>query len=144
MIFRKLNRPDIVIKGLPNGLKNLPNVIIDIGKHYNTTFTIRDIDNVNYINNGNAILVKFTSALLRDVIMGEYFKSVKTEPLMLSHIILDPAAVNLNKRVFLNDHFPPATGKLNALCAKLRKDNKIIKYKIKNADKPIAVLTLPN
>lgn len=46
------------------------------------------------------------------------------------------------KRVFLNDHYSPAAGKLNGMCRKLLKENVIKKFKVLDADKPKAKLIM--
>ena len=75
--------------------------------------------------------------------MDEYFKTIKTQPLKASDFVTDVRIPDnlLNHRVFLNEHYSPAAGKLNALCLKLRQSKIINKYKLINAVKPVAVVT---
>lgn len=145
-LYKKFNRADIVVGGLPNGLQNIPNAIIQLGSFYKTPVTLQDINYACYINNGKAILVKFNSVFLRDAIMKEYFSLMKTQPLLASNLVVDPMipAAALTGRVFLNDHFSPAAGKLNAQCRKLLQNKIISKFRVINAAKPVAKLTMPD
>lgn len=80
------------------------------------------------------MLVKFNNVDVRDSVMREYFK---TRSLKLNDIIES----ELDSRVFLNEHFSPATANLNFMCHKLLREKIILKYRIINADKPKAKLT---
>lgn len=168
MLHRKFNRADFIINGLPNNLIDLSSVIFDLGSFYKIPIVVRDINHVCYINSKRSVLVKLNSVSLRDAIMREYFKTLKSRPLLISDLVpindvarqddhMAPTQENqndithqndkrdtlrINKRVFLNDHYPPAAGKLNALCKKLLKDKIIIKFTVVNADKPFAKLTM--
>lgn len=145
VLYKKFNRADIVVGGLPKGLRNIPDTIIQLGSFYKIPVTLQDINYACYINNGKAILVKFNSVFLRDAIMKEYFNLMRTQPLLASNLVVDPMipAVALNGRVFLNDHFSPAASKLNAQCRKLLQDKIISKFRVINAAKPVAKLTMP-
>lgn len=78
--------------------------------------------------------------------MSAYLKNMMTRPLKVSDCIVDsgiPCEI-LNYRIFLNNHLTPPAGKLNPPNFMLRQDKTIIKYKIMNAAKPSAVMTLPD
>lgn len=146
LLYMKFNRPDLIINGLPDCLKNVRNTIIDLASFYEISISPQDINLAFYTNNKKSVLVKFNSVFLRDEIMREYFKSIKTQPLKASDFITEPKipVKLLDRRIFLNEHYSPAAGKLNAICLKLRHSKLVNKFKIINAVKPIAVLTLPD
>lgn len=78
--------------------------------------------------------------------MNAHFKNMKTRPLKVSDCIVAssiPCEI-LICRIFLNDHLAPAAVKLDATCFKSQQDKTIIIYKIANAVKLPAVLTLPD
>lgn len=141
-LYKKFNRADLVINGLPSGLRSLSSAIVELGSYYKVPMNLSDLNHVCYINKQRAVLVKFNSVLVRDSIMSEYFKTIKTKPLKLPNIVTDSDAADIDKRIFLNDHYSPAAGKLNGLCRKLLKEKIIRKFKLINADKPVSVLTL--
>ncbi|KNC20782.1 hypothetical protein FF38_00079 [Lucilia cuprina] len=133
-------------KEMSSCVKELKSDTVDCNKSIRRVETSTDDHQAIYINKKKYILVKFNSTLIRDNIMDEYFKTIKTQPLMASDFVTDqkiPSSL-LKKRVFLNEHYSPMAGKLNALCLKLRQNKIISKYKLINAEKPFAILTLPD
>lgn len=143
-LYMKFNRPDLSINGLPDCLKDVKNTVIDLASFYEIFVSPQDINLAFYTNNKKSVLVKFNSVCLRDEIMREYFKSIKTQPLKASDFITD-SRIPLNlldRRIFLNDHYSLAASKLSALRLKLRQNKVISKFKIINAVKPKAVLTM--
>lgn len=140
VLHRRLNRPDIVVAGLPEGLSDLVAPVIALGSFFNIVVTRQDVNHVCYMNNRRQILIKFNSVFLRDSIMREYFK---TRALKVGDIIEGDGS-DLVNRVYLNDHFSPAAAQLNAVCRKLLRQRIVTKFKILNADHLKAKLTLPN
>lgn len=148
-LHRKLNRADLVVSGLPEGIECLVSPIIELGSVYQVPVARNDINHVCYINKRTSVLVKFNNVFVRDEIVKKYFNSMKTRPLIVSDLVkLDFQNGNaqenmiINKRVYLNDHYPPATGKLNAVCRRLLKEKTILKFRIINSDKPKAKLMM--
>lgn len=47
-------------------------------------------------------------------------------------------------RIYLNDHYSPATGRLNGICRKLLKEKMIVKFKMLNTDKPMVRVMRPD
>lgn len=139
VLHRRLNRPDIVIRGLPAGLEDLVVAVVALGAFFNIPIAGHDISHACYINKKGLILVKFNNVFVRDKIMSEYFK---TRTLKVSDIIDGGVADGVESRVFLNDHYTPAASRLNVACRKLLIDKKIKKYRLFNADKLKAKITL--
>lgn len=135
ILHHRLNRSNIIISGLPAGLVDLPKIVCSLCSFFKIAVSDRDINYVCYINNKRLILAKFNSVSIRDELMRGYFKK---KSLNLSDII----GGEICSRVYLNDHFSPAASTLNALCRKLKRNKKIVKYKILNTDKALAKLTL--
>lgn len=131
---RRLNRTDIIINGLPAGIKDLYVPVIRIASICNTMLTQSDIQHCCYLSNGKAVLVKLNSVFLRDSIMINYHKK---DSILLSDVVPEGVA----SRVFLNDNLNDATGKLLFMCRRLREQNKIQKFKLFSADRPKAILT---
>lgn len=134
-LHRKINRPDIVINGLPAGLSNLYQCLEDTCLFYKINITKSDVNNICYINKERSVLVKFNSVLIRDDVMRAYFK---TKSLKLSDVM----ETEISSRVYLNDHLPPATSKLNGICRRLYKEKKILKFVLIHSDIPKARLFL--
>lgn len=131
ILHKRLNRSDILIGGLPEGLEDLEAPVIAIGSFFKVEITSLDINQVCYINRKKQVLVKFNKVSKRDCLMREYFK---TRNLKVSDV-LDVACSDLSNRVYLNDHFTPAAAHLNAICKKLRQRKVITKFKVLNTDK---------
>lgn len=152
VLYRKLNRSNIVIRGLPAGLPNLVSVVVALGAFFKISVERNDINHVCYLNNKRLVLVVFNNVMIRDDIMKQYFKTrTLRRPDIIGDILIrndggsaSSSGGKITDRVFLNDHFSPIAGKLNAECRKLLQDKIISKYKIFNNDKLRAVLTLPN
>ncbi|KNC25473.1 hypothetical protein FF38_05860 [Lucilia cuprina] len=135
VLHRRLNRADIIISGLPNGIENLFDPIIKIGSYYNISISKSDINHVCYIHQRKSVLVKFNNVFLRDNIMSAYFKTRSLK-------VADVVEGNIDLRIYLNDHYGPAAGKLNAICRKLLQKKVINKYRILNGDKLLVKLTM--
>lgn len=112
VLHKRLNHGDIVVSGLPSGLDNLVDIAIKLCSLYNINVHPADFNHVCYMYNRKAILIKLNSVFLRDSIMKEYYK---TRTLKVSDLVDG----DIDRRVYLNDHFSPAAGKLNALCRRL-------------------------
>lgn len=140
VIHRRLNRANVVVAGLPEGIPDLVAVVIALGDFYNVSITRQDIHHVCYLRNRKQVLIKFNSVIIRDDVMKEYFK---TRSLKVGDLIEGDGS-DLVNRVYLNDHFSPAASQLNALCRKLLRLQLVRKFKIINSDKLRAKLTLPN
>lgn len=87
------------------------------------------------MNNKKLILVKFNNVMVRDNVMKEYFK-------LRSLTVKDILGGEVASRVYLNDHYSPAASSLNNLCRKMLHLKIISKYRIVNADRLMAKLTL--
>ncbi|KNC22124.1 hypothetical protein FF38_08091 [Lucilia cuprina] len=135
VLHKRLNRADVVVVGLPGGLDDLVATAIKICSHYNINVTRGDINYVCYMHNRKALLVKFNSVHLRDCVMKEYYKTRTLK-------VCDVMGGDIDRRVYLNDHHSPAAAKLNMICRRLLRLKVITKYKILNADKVKAKLTL--
>lgn len=136
-LHRRINRCDIIINGLPDGLENLLECVIAIGSFYKIILSNSDINHVFYANQNRSIIVKFNSVHIRDSIMKEYFK---TRNLLLKNVI----GGEITSRLYLNDHLSPASSRLNMLCRRLIKQQKILKFMMVHSDKPRVRLTLLN
>lgn len=134
VLHRRMNRADIIIGGLPSGLDDLYAAVTSICSFLKIDLTNNDISHVCYMNARKLVLARFNSVLIRDNVMKAYFKD---RSLKLFNVI----GGDIDSRVYLNDHYSPAAGNLNALCRKLLKRQLISRYKIINADKLKAKLT---
>lgn len=142
VLHRRLNRGDIVVSGLPEGLTDLVSPVIALGATYNVAVNVGDVSHVCYMNHRKLLLVKFNNVMARDKIMREYFK---TRSLKISNLISDAQfGGDLESRVYLNDHYSPAASNFNGLCRKLLRSKCISRFKIINSDKLSAKLTLPD
>lgn len=137
ILYRRLNRPNFIINGLPTGLPDLLDPIIKIGSIFNVTLTDSNIQQLCYINKGKSVLVRLNNVSLRDKIMKEYFK---TRSLKLCEVI----GGDIENRIYLNDHFSPGASALNSVCRRILRLKYVKKFKILNKDKLEAELTLPN
>ncbi|XP_073830855.1 uncharacterized protein [Musca autumnalis] len=140
IMHKRINRSDILIGGLPEGIDDLEAPVIALGTFYNIPVTSMDINHVCYINRKKQILVKFNKVSKRDLLMKEYFK---TRNLKVSDL-LGTQGVGLTSRVYLNDHFSPAAARLNFVCKKLQRLKMVSKFKILNSDILKAWLRFPD
>lgn len=103
-LYKKFNRSDIIIGGIPNCLDDVIATIINLAAFYDIRIISSDIHQACYINNKKMVFVKFNNVDVRDKIMKEYFKTLKTQPLKASDFVTDSSIpINLlNNRVFLN------------------------------------------
>lgn len=154
---RQLYRSDILVNGLPSDLKRekLYDVAFKIGQILNVDIQHNDINICSYIKQKKEVLIKFNSVFKRDMVVKNYFES---RSLKLSQLITNdsqnsaeangetvtersqPIAASEN-RVYINDHLPPIAAKLNFICRKMRKENKIKKFKLFNRDVPEVKIT---
>ncbi|KNC31662.1 hypothetical protein FF38_10084 [Lucilia cuprina] len=133
----RLNRADIIVKGLPKHIKNLRVPILKIASLCGLPISHDGIQHCTYINNGRAVLVKLNSVQHRDKIMMNYSKK--------QHIVLkDIIGGDITSKVFLSDHLTRVAANLISICRDLRIENKILKYKFINADTPKVRVTLPD
>lgn len=137
VLLKRNNRNDILINGLPKYQENIYDIVMKIFKELEVNIELNDIINCHFINNGNTVLVKVNNVRKRDLAMMNYFKSRR---LSLSSFV----TTDINKRIYLNDHHTPKVGRLLFECRKLRKQQKILKFRLINADKPKIKVTLTN
>lgn len=137
ILQRRLNRADIVINGLPDGILNLREPIVKIATLCNIELSPLDIQHCCYFSNGKSVIVKFNSVYARDCIMANYHRK---GALLLSDVL----DVNVRSRVYLNDHLNRAASKLMYICRRLKKFSKIKKFKLINADRPRAQVEMLN
>lgn len=137
LLHKRINRADIVVNGLPSGLDDLCDVAVKIFAHYNIIISKNDIYHVCYMYNHKSILIKLNSVILRDSLMNEYYK---TRMLKIGDVLDN----EIDHRVYLNDHFSPAAGRLNSLCRRLLRLKIISKFKILNMDKLKVKVTMPD
>lgn len=135
ILQRRLNRSDIIIKGLPKYIKNLRKPIIKIASLCNVCIYYSDIQHCTYFNGGKSVIVKFNSVQIRDAIMINYRRNIKIK-------VKDIVGGNANSNVFLNDHLTPSAKELIAVCKNLKLAGKIKKYSYKNYDVPKAKIFL--
>ncbi|XP_061390345.1 uncharacterized protein LOC133325636 [Musca vetustissima] len=109
ILQRRLNRADIVINGLPDGIRDLRQPITKIFAFCNVTVSSADIQHICYMSKGKSVLVKLNSVYLRDTIMANYHKS---NQILLNDIV----GGDVNSRVYLNDHLTQTSSKLLYLC----------------------------
>lgn len=99
VLERRLNRSNILIKGLNKGIKNLRKPVLKIASICNVSIQHTDVQHCCYIGNGEVVLVKFNSIYLRDTIMANYFK---IKSILLKDVIGEDDDTN-NKAVDGND-----------------------------------------
>lgn len=126
---RRLNRSDIIIKGLPKSIKNLRKPIVKVASLCGVRLYYSDIQHCTYFAGGKSVLVKFNSVQIRDTIMINYRKNISIK-------VNDVIGGAGNTDVFLNDHLTSAAKELIAVCKNLRTSNIIRKYTYKNYDIP--------
>lgn len=135
---RRQNRANILVKGLPHGIKNLREPIVKIGSICNIQLSPLDINHCCYISSGNSVLVKFNSVHIRDCIMVNFSKL--SNPILANNVTKE----NINNRIFLNDHLLPNAANLMYTCRKLCNEKIIQSFKLINGDKPIVAVIFNN
>lgn len=138
ILQRRLNRADIIIRGLPKRIRNLRDPILKIGSLCGVCLTYSDLQHCTYFAGGNAVLVKFNSVQLRDFLMINYNKH---RNLYLKDVVFTEDNNNQCK-IVLNDHLTDAAKNLIAVCRRLKTDGKIARYKFMNYDVPKAKITM--
>ncbi|XP_073825146.1 uncharacterized protein [Musca autumnalis] len=138
ILTRRLNRSNVIINGLPDGIKMLREPVMKIASLCGIDIRPSDINHCCYISKGKSILVKFNSVYLRDGLMASYQR--RRNPLLLCEV----TGVSVRSRVYLNDHHNRAASKLMYLCRKLWRCKKIRKFKLLSADNPKALVMLPD
>lgn len=137
VLHKRINRADIVVSGLPDGLDDLIAPIVKIGSIFDVEISPLNINHACYFNNRKAVLYKFNNVFLRDRIMKAYFKTKSIK-------ICDVIGGEIDMRLYLNDHFSPASGKLRYICSRLLHKKVIMKYRILNTDIVKAKIVLVN
>lgn len=171
ILQRRLNRSDILIRGLTKGIKNLRKPVLKIAVLCNVSLQHTDIQHCCYMAGGEVVLVKFNSIYLRDTIMANYFK---IKSIYLKDILGDDDkhvgdverngcdgvenggggvgygnggadrvndGSDIEKRIFLNDHLTPIASKLVYLCRDLKRKQIILKFTHINTDVPKVKIT---
>lgn len=133
-LMRRINRPDIIITGLPAALPNLMETILKLGVVYDIPLVENDVNHIMYIKSFKEVLVKFNTIAVRDKLMKKYYE---TRDLKLNDLI----GGELSERVFLNDHLTPMANKLSFICRRLKRDKQITKFKFHNSDLPTVEIT---
>lgn len=126
---RRLNRSNIIVRGLPKSISNLRDPIIKICSVCDVTVTNSDIQHCTYFGGDKAVLVKFNSVQLRDQIMINHHKG---RSIRLKDII----GGDIESRIYLNDHLTPQAKQLVDTCKNLKLQQKIKKYTHLNYNVP--------
>ncbi|XP_037825488.1 uncharacterized protein LOC119613538 [Lucilia sericata] len=135
ILQRRLNRANVVIWGLPKKIKDLRTPVRKIFSLCNVSVSDTDLQHCTYFAGGKAVLVKFNSIQVRDIVMFNYNKA---RNIKLSDVI--PSSVH--SKIIINDHLTDAARKLISVCRRLRNEGKFVKYKFKNYDIPKASITM--
>lgn len=138
ILQRRLNRADVIIRGLPNGILNLREPILKIASLCKVCISNADIQHCTYFARGKAVIVKFNSVQIRDALMISYNRS---RNIMLKDVVQNVDYDN-RCRIFLNDNLTDAAKKLLAVCRRLKNDAKIQRYTFMNYDIPKAKVTM--
>lgn len=125
---------DLIIDGIPiiDETKDLNQVIIKLAQCLNLNFSLSEIVNCFRLKAGKkklvpSILIKFKSKEIRDAFLANYWKD--GPKLMLSDLFNN---LNINNRIYLNEHIGPDTRLIVAGCAALKKSKAIINYRTRN------------
>lgn len=137
VLQRRLNRSNIIVRGLPRNIKDLRVPILKIASLCGFSLAESDLQHCAYIYKGGAVLVKMNSVHQRDQIMINFSKC-------RYFLLKDIIGGDITSKVFLFDHLTPAASKLLSICKNLRASNKITKYRYINLDVPKVKITLPN
>lgn len=137
ILQRRLNRSNIVIKGLSRNIRDLRGMFVKIAACCSISLTNMDIQHITYFSSGKAVLVKLNSVQARDEIMVNFSK--------IKYLLRkDIEGGDSESRILLCDHFTPAAANLVAISVKLREKRCILNYKFINADMPKVMVMLPN
>ncbi|KNC23171.1 hypothetical protein FF38_14155 [Lucilia cuprina] len=142
---KQLNRPDIIVSGLPSNLHydDLYSTAIAIGKACNVNLSESDINFCTWIRRKSGVLIKFNNVLKRDIIIRKYKASYNLK-------LNDVMETDIEKRIYLNNHLIPIESKLHYICRKKIKSAEIkncrilsynpLKIKLIKADKDEAIV----
>lgn len=137
---KQLNRSDILVGGLPSNLttEELYSTALSIGKACDVNITEYDVNFCAWIRKKSAVLMKFNNTLKRDTLMNNYRKKYNLK-------LCDIMSTDIEKRIYLNNHFIPIEGKLHYMCRIKIKLGEIKSYRIITYNNPIKVkLVYPN
>lgn len=65
MLHTRLNRADIDVSGVSEGLNHIGDVVMRLCSHFSINVAINDLFHVCYMNNKKALLVKFNNLVKR-------------------------------------------------------------------------------
>lgn len=131
---KQLNRSDILVNGLPSYMttEDLYSTAISIGKACDINISEYDIHFCAWIKKKSAVLIKFNNVLKRDLIMKNYRKKYDLK-------LCDVTETDIEKRIYLNNHFIPLEAKLHYLCRSKIKLGEIKSYRIHTYSNPIKI-----
>ncbi|XP_073822343.1 uncharacterized protein [Musca autumnalis] len=138
VLQRRLNRANVVIRGLPDNIRDLRAQIINIAKVCGIQLDRRDLMQCCYISDRRAVLVKFNSVQDRDALMRNFAKK--------GRILLKEVMENclVESRIYINDHLIKSTSKLIYACRGLLRRKQIKKFRLINGDVPLVEVILPD
>uniref|UniRef100_A0A1A9VE95 Uncharacterized protein n=1 Tax=Glossina austeni TaxID=7395 RepID=A0A1A9VE95_GLOAU len=119
-LYRMVNRSNLIVIALPEGLNDIPETVINIAELYSVTIALHDISFAGYMKNNKTIVVKLNSIGMRDVLIDKYFKNIRVRPLFVANCVDDPIFTQ-ELRIYPNDHLCSTAGELNKTCANIRK-----------------------
>lgn len=131
---KQLNRPDIIVSGLPSYLNtdDLYSTALSIGKACNVILTENDVNFCAWIRKKSAVLIKFNNVLKRDSLMKNYRSKYN---LKLNEIM----QTDIQNRIYLNNHLIPIEAKLHYMCRNKIKSGEIKSYRLLMFKDPIKV-----
>jgi Skp family chaperone for outer membrane proteins len=129
-------RSNLVISNVPVSAKNLNLVLSKIAEKIGFELNTCTIDRIFRIKGRNAsssgrppaILVKFVSSSIRDGFFTKYFTHLKSNEAG-SKLTARDLGLETDDRIYLNEHLAEPQRKLQEITRKLKKDNKILKFK---------------
>uniref|UniRef100_A0A1B0ASI4 Uncharacterized protein n=1 Tax=Glossina palpalis gambiensis TaxID=67801 RepID=A0A1B0ASI4_9MUSC len=89
VLYRIVNRSKFNIKGLPEGINDIPGTVIETAEHCSAPIALHNINFAGYTENNITIMVKLNSFGMRDILMGKYFKNLKIHPLYAVNCVDD-------------------------------------------------------
>ncbi|XP_058974227.1 uncharacterized protein LOC131804754 isoform X2 [Musca domestica] len=130
VLQRRLNRADIIIRGLPENIKDLRSFVVKVANLCGLQLSHGDMQQCCYISERRAVLVKFNSIQTRDSLIRRFVKRGK--------VTLKEVMENclLESRIYLNDHLVKSASSLVFACRGLLKKKKIKKFRLLNSDEP--------